>query len=623
LNADDPTRDRTETVGVTVQWAVRGKKPDETDYRVLDCADGHLSRANFDTILERYESGVVDDLPQVTVLWHDELVGLGIHDWPLRAAVDAAGREFMQTSYYCVPFEDLAEHRITYSAMYREFLRHPLPVPNHAIIKASLDAAGPSVPALPLASRAAALLLGGAPVCVLGGEQLKVEERLSFIDDVAALLPYGMRSHMSATTWAKSTLTQHKIRLFFADAEREAADSQLTWGTDRLRSSATRHFQAYLRWLQADLPGRVAQLAAATQPTGFQPQDVDDVLRELGVLSRPPSAVIRRRQRAVPTAGTLLGELARNLNAGHHEAVGRKVKELWNYAARADPATASSRKLISQLKLLRSNVQLAEPDQQEYYSVLIRLAFPEPIDYQSFCEIENLVLEASGGNTLRELPKALARAINTMTRLDLIVVLLSFRAIGPVTLYRKLNECDLTDLFDIVHDGRWHAQHRRWIIDSLVPYITSESIGREPEQIRDALLERGFLAGDLNHLYSQSEEKQREKLSALLTAVYGSPLDRIGAGRARACDWLCEGARAIRPPDCRFPGDSFQDRNHGDGDRGGAPAHVSHLRPNRCRSAGHGGDLDGEVFRLRDVGTRHERGDADPGRRRLHDAASR
>jgi len=60
---------------------------------------------------------------------------------------------------------------------------------------------------------------------------------------------------------------------------------------------------------------------------------------------------------------------------------------------------------------------------------------------------------------------------------------------------------------------------------------------------------------------------------------------------------LCQGARAVRPPDLGFPGHSFQDRHHGNGNRGGATAHVLHLRPNRCRSARRAGDLDGEVFR--------------------------
>ena len=48
----------------------------------------------------------------------------------------------------------------------------------------------------------AALLLSG-PVSIIGAGASTLEERLRFIDAVAALLPYGCRTGYSAATWSR------------------------------------------------------------------------------------------------------------------------------------------------------------------------------------------------------------------------------------------------------------------------------------------------------------------------------------------------------------------------------------------------------------------------------------
>jgi hypothetical protein len=60
------------------------------------------------------------------------------------------------------------------------------------------------------AMRTAALVLTRRPVCVLGAREASVDDRLQFIDTVMAMLPYGIRTRMSAATWTRATFRGHK-----------------------------------------------------------------------------------------------------------------------------------------------------------------------------------------------------------------------------------------------------------------------------------------------------------------------------------------------------------------------------------------------------------------------------
>ena len=83
-----------------------------------------------------------------------------------------------------------------------------------------------------LAARTAALLLTGNPVCILDADRVSLTDRLEFIDSVMSLLPYGMWSRMSASTWTSSTYQGHKFRLFFSNAPRQIneQDHVVIWG---------------------------------------------------------------------------------------------------------------------------------------------------------------------------------------------------------------------------------------------------------------------------------------------------------------------------------------------------------------------------------------------------------
>ena len=67
---------------------------------------------------------------------------------------------------------------------------------------------------------AAALLDGQRVVITTPGQNVKLADRVRLLDAVCALLPYGCRSWISATTWARSQ-TDHSVRLCFAQFVRE------------------------------------------------------------------------------------------------------------------------------------------------------------------------------------------------------------------------------------------------------------------------------------------------------------------------------------------------------------------------------------------------------------------
>jgi hypothetical protein len=88
----------------------------------------------------------------------------------------------------------------------------------------------------PLVQQVAAVLLTGGPVCVLGAEKTSAAERLTFIDAVMALLPYGFRTRMTAATWVRATHRDHRFRLFFSDVKRDAnpPDYVFNWNRPEL-----------------------------------------------------------------------------------------------------------------------------------------------------------------------------------------------------------------------------------------------------------------------------------------------------------------------------------------------------------------------------------------------------
>ena len=302
------------TVPVTADWALWGKESHDAGYRLLEYSDGPVPGDTFVEVLNRYSPGTLEDLPQVTVSWlrdhaQRNYVAIAIHDTE-HGRYDAGGRQIVFTRYFCVRYEELAAGAVSYHSMYRELGKSRLGVNSRSRIKAELPrfsaapagpapralaaAPQPGTPASGLAIRVAALLLTGQPVCILGANRIALDMRLRFLDEVMSLLPYGMRSRLSASTWVSSTFQEHKLRLFFASARRQADDHVVTW--DRPDPAPIRHRYAddYLSWLINGVHEPAALLAGVNEQMGFGQADIAMMLERLHVsYSEPPAPLIR------------------------------------------------------------------------------------------------------------------------------------------------------------------------------------------------------------------------------------------------------------------------------------------------------------------------------------------
>lgn len=277
------------------EWAQEGKQPGSyDDYEILSCSQ-LLSARDFATNATRYATGTHADLPQVTIASaqltkgtdgqvHDHLV-LALQEWSDQR--DGTGRKIACTRWFYVPYAQVVEHPVSYEGLYHAFGDVVLP-PALAIPPFTVDVPAfrpDTVTAGETEKWAAALLLTGRPVCVVGAEGTPLHERLRFLDTVAALLPYGMRARLTASTWTSST-SNHKIKLSFA---RHAPDGahEVIWHhgasiPDRERE-AHRYFDLLSQRPVAYLAGRLAE---HTAPLSFGQEDRDRALAVLEECAR-------------------------------------------------------------------------------------------------------------------------------------------------------------------------------------------------------------------------------------------------------------------------------------------------------------------------------------------------
>lgn len=231
------------TTVVEADWALWGKEPGDEGYRVLRCSSGTFSTKDFAKLITRCSPGTLENPPQVTFSWFsnpdisdEAYIAIAIHgisDSDTRGVrtmrYDVAGRSITHVKVFCVRYAALAEKAITYQAMFEGFR-------DTQLLAGGLDPINTELPVLPvrgvggwvheLAKHVAALLLTTRPVCVLGADRIGLMDRLWFIDLVMSLLPYGVRSAMSAATW--TSMKQHEFRLFFSDVPRES-DVAVKW----------------------------------------------------------------------------------------------------------------------------------------------------------------------------------------------------------------------------------------------------------------------------------------------------------------------------------------------------------------------------------------------------------
>ena len=217
---------------IKADWALVGKDPAEgIGYNVLATSAANV---DFRPFIGRYVAGTPssttpadapDAPPWVTfgpiATEHDGvLMSVSVRDpWTDR---DHAGRAVWPQRLFVMPFADLAAAGASYQTMWSA-ARHaqvsrdepmPLPLTMSGQVTGTLAATIEQYGLPQLAGLAAALLDG--PVVVSDAASLPREERLAVLDAIAALLPYGFRADLSASSVVDNTL-KHGIRLAFAD----------------------------------------------------------------------------------------------------------------------------------------------------------------------------------------------------------------------------------------------------------------------------------------------------------------------------------------------------------------------------------------------------------------------
>ncbi|MET8333658.1 hypothetical protein [Streptosporangium canum] len=273
---------------IEFEWALEGKRPGaHDDYELLDWSDDRLGPEVFEEIRSRHATGLSADLPQVTIAVAatrereqvSRHIVLAVQEWSGHR--DATNRKIVYTRWFYVPYQKLAVHQVSYEALYRALAGLPV-TPSRPLVVSVPESDPTALVPGPDARCAAALLLTGRPVCVVGADRVPMIERLRFLDTVAALLPYGMRTRLTAATWTSST-ARHKIRLSFARHAPENAyevrwghGTEITWRDGRANVCL-----GLLARPDVRLADMLRGLAGLTDPLSFGPEDLPDAARLL------------------------------------------------------------------------------------------------------------------------------------------------------------------------------------------------------------------------------------------------------------------------------------------------------------------------------------------------------
>jgi hypothetical protein len=569
-------------VSESAEWALQGKGPEGEGYRILSCSTGHLSRANFEDAVGRFSMGVLDELPQVSLSYLQpaaERPGAGYLalaiDWNATDGQryangaqprDELGRKTTFTSYFCLPYRSLAVKAATYHDMYRAFRAVTLPLsdgpPQPVTVSTS---AQPTTAIDGLAMCVAPLLLTGTPVCVLGAEGTRMEERLRFIDTVMGLLPYGFRSRMTAATWTRSTYREHRFRLFFSNASRTDQDDHVvTWGEPEL-IRLPRQVRDYFDWLEDKVAPltRLTELSELNSDLKFDRTALTKALelvdlrarRRLPAKVKPLPLPGRARAHEPEQPQTVLEQLPGQVPLTAVDEISDALRECAEYvrdqnlprlrsttswlAKRAETdfelqqRAKADAKLKEQAEALESRREryrelikeygLLQPHglgsrEKDLHAALLAVAFGRPLTYAGFCQVEDC---------LDEFP-----------HLPLLYVIkdgeMAFEAKAIVMFLTKernekeLNKWYISGEIDPSVLIQWLARdwnrphHARVVCDLTLDYLHKVPNGYDRGQLRTALRQHGFLAHTLHLRHPGKEQYQIYVLYELIRAAYGN-----------------------------------------------------------------------------------------------------
>lgn len=512
--------DKAELVPISVEWALHGQEAGQRGYRILSRSDAVLSRENFAEIITRFHSGTPEELPQVTIGWAgaDERAHLIMTVQERSDVQDWLGRPLVNTRLFCVSYEQLARRAVGYEELHASFAELALPADD--VVRMYVQPFRPEKLAAQVTDHvmvAAALLLSGSRVCVVDGDAVPLTERLRYLDTVAALLPYGMRAKLSASTWTSST-AEHHIRLSFTKHGRGGAHS-LSWNSTPEPAFLTEDVRAYLDLLREapDLAAVIASFAEAGAPMSFR--DVPAALEILRNAVRAPEPDAPGH--ATPgEVEALLESTADALDGGWHEQLEGCLR-LLGPMARADhgPAARESyRRVVTRRQMLGRRSSLPAELEPRLYRVILRLACGPVLTVADVREILDAIPRPS---------RPLIDALRRMRHESPAVTLLLERRLGARGRDRALATTSPAELVGSV----LRAPSDRELIEALCGELAGHrSPGGDPD-VAEALHEHGYLAEVIENLYPGERATQVTHLTELLTAAYGPALDDAARGR--------------------------------------------------------------------------------------------
>ena len=222
---------------VETAWARIGKVPGEReDYRILAASRGPIDVRLY---CEEFPTGFPSPATDPNASWTPPWATFGVHRDPsgmplISIAIqlwwegrDQAARPIWPRNFFALKYADTAAYRLSYRALYEAV--NPVELPAQASqsshtqqYRLNVEQASPSrlVVAVNrfgfewLAGAASALLDG--PVAIGDTADLRLDDRLDLIDAIAALLPYGFRAGLSASSGVSVT-SAPRMRLILTE----------------------------------------------------------------------------------------------------------------------------------------------------------------------------------------------------------------------------------------------------------------------------------------------------------------------------------------------------------------------------------------------------------------------
>ncbi|MDX6739059.1 hypothetical protein [Actinocorallia sp. A-T 12471] len=351
---------------------------------------GELRKGDFERVLDRYAVGTPEDLPQVTIGWLGQdvraRVCLIVHE--PAPVPDRYGRLGVRRRLFCLSYAGLALGGIGYRDLYEALAGVELPA--EGALSVTFAGQGGARRPGDQALTTAALLLTGEPVAVLDPGDLGLAERIGFLDDVAALLPFGLRARLSVSTWVSGT-TDHGIRLSFAQTPRLRGHS-VVWGRQPELPEHPSTPRAYLDLLAAHSSRDVLvrALASVTSPMSFN--DPEAVLYALDGTVPLPSAV--RRAAEGSSVRPDLDRLAAALRVGAVDDLTACLAELKALSGLPQPVDHRAERLeiIGSYGLLAAaaGARLPTRTREEMYGVLLALSVGTRITAEAVTEARRM-----------------------------------------------------------------------------------------------------------------------------------------------------------------------------------------------------------------------------------------